>query len=136
MTEYLFSYGTLLPEHAPQDVAWVIEKLRRMGEGYICGKLYDLGDYPGAVLDPTASQRVFGIVFRLPNDFDSLRALDRYEEFYPESPDKSLFVRKHCPVTLREGGVMDCWMYEYNRPPGNARIVKGGRYRNDKVNIK
>jgi gamma-glutamylcyclotransferase (GGCT)/AIG2-like uncharacterized protein YtfP len=129
VSEYLFSYGTLLPEYAPAGIAAAVAKLRPVGRGTVSGVLYDLGDYPGAILDPTPGKRIFGTVFRLPNNSAVLAELDEYEGFHPSAPHKSLFVRKRCPVRLSTGRILDCWIYEYNRTDVAAPVVATGRYR-------
>ena len=50
MKDYLFAYGTLAEEHAPQEIAGTVTQLRYVGQGFVFGRLYDLGEYPGAVL--------------------------------------------------------------------------------------
>ena len=53
MAQYLFSYGTLQAELAPAEIAPVVRQLRPIGRASIPGILYDLGDYPGAVVGGT-----------------------------------------------------------------------------------
>ena len=127
MKRYLFSYGTLIPHHAPAEVASTVKLLRRVGRGSVRGRLYDLGDYPGAVLSRTGPV-IAGQVFELPEDPDVLRRLDEYEGFDPSHPQGSLFVRMKWPVTLRNGKKMSCWVYAYNRRPNRARTITGGDY--------
>jgi gamma-glutamylcyclotransferase (GGCT)/AIG2-like uncharacterized protein YtfP len=91
------------------------------------GRLYDLGEYPGAVLSRNAPL-VIGQVFELPNDPEVLTRLDEYEGFDPHRPQSSLFVRKRCLVQLDSGKKLFCWMYAYNRPPGAASPLPSGLY--------
>jgi gamma-glutamylcyclotransferase (GGCT)/AIG2-like uncharacterized protein YtfP len=123
MTAYLFTYGTLHPDHAPAEIAPAAEMLRPVAEGFVRGQLYDLGDYPGAVLDPSSPQQISGTVFQLPADPAILRQLDEYEGFDPDAPEQSLFLRVQCPVALANGGAFTCWIYVYNGKPEPARIV-------------
>jgi len=128
MNGYLFSYGTLLPEHAPQEIADVVAKLEPLGAGSIPGFLYDFGEYPGAIFDPSSNRRVRGVVFRLPQDSDVLRRLDDYEGFRPNARRQSLFIRKLHPVKLADGRMLRCWVYTYNGKPGVTHVVTSGRY--------
>jgi gamma-glutamylcyclotransferase (GGCT)/AIG2-like uncharacterized protein YtfP len=132
MAEYLFTYGTLQPGHAPAAVSSAVDRLRPVGQGSVCGTLYDFGYYPGAVLDPSSERRIFGTIFELPDDPEVLRQLDEYEEYYPASPERSQFVRRMHPAVLTTGQRLDCWIYVYNRATGSASIVESGRwdYRN------
>jgi gamma-glutamylcyclotransferase (GGCT)/AIG2-like uncharacterized protein YtfP len=128
MSSYVFLYGTLLPGHAPEEIAPAVRKLRRLGEGTVHGVLYDLGKYPGAVLDKSAGARIHGTVFELPDDEALLSALDAYEDFAPGNEQASLFVRTLQPVTLVDGEILQCWIYVYNRDVSGARRIPGGRY--------
>ena len=128
MSDYLFTYGTLHPGHAPEEIAPAVAKLRPVGKGFVHGVLYDLGDYPGAVLDPSSKQRISGTVFRLSEDADVLRQLDEYEGFDPGAPHKSLFIRTLHPVSLSTGRTLQCWIYVYNQKPEPAQILSSGSY--------
>jgi gamma-glutamylcyclotransferase (GGCT)/AIG2-like uncharacterized protein YtfP len=125
--DYLFSYGTLLPEHAPAEIASIVRKLLPVGEGIVCGRLYDLGEYPGAVLDAETPQTIFGRVFKVPTR-DLLKALDNYEGYNPADCPGSLFVRQRCAVVMRDGAKLPCWVYVYNRETGPAPLIPHGDY--------
>ena len=129
MSEHLFLYGTLLPEHAPAELARVVSRLHPVGGGSIGGVLYDLGNYPGAVLNSWSRKRIYGTVFRLPDDPAVLNELDVYEGFEPTFPERSLFNRRRCCARLSSGRTLVCWIYEYNRRHQHAAILSGGRYR-------
>ncbi|MGA2887297.1 MAG: gamma-glutamylcyclotransferase family protein [Terracidiphilus sp.] len=133
MGSYLFTYGTLRPGHAPDEIAPAVEKLRLAGRGFVHGILYDLGDYPGAVLDPSCKQKIFGTVFRLPEDETILRRLDEYEGFDPSAPDSSLFIRTLQTVVLSKERTRECWTYVYNGKLESARILATGRYRKKRL---
>ncbi|MGC2300095.1 MAG: hypothetical protein WA476_14910 [Acidobacteriaceae bacterium] len=47
---YLFAYGTLQRNHAPDEMASAVAGLRPLGKGSDRGGLYDLGEYPKMVL--------------------------------------------------------------------------------------
>jgi len=128
MSDYLFAYGTLKPGHAPGEIGEAVGKLKPVGKGSIRGVLYDLGEYPGAVVDPSPTKRVFGTVFRLSDDEKVLRELDEYEGFDPNAPDKSLFVRSIHPVRLATGRTLQCWVYFWNQKKEGVRALPGGRY--------
>jgi gamma-glutamylcyclotransferase (GGCT)/AIG2-like uncharacterized protein YtfP len=128
MSDYLFAYGTLQAAYAAEEIRPLMARLRSMGEASVRGVLYDLGDYPGAVLDPSSASKVFGTVFELPDCEETLAELDRYEEFDPNARADSLFVRVREPVALQSGEVAMSWIYVYQRNPGGAPIIESGRY--------
>lgn len=62
--------------------------------GYFYGKLFDLGDYPGAVIDIKSLNIVKGEIYKL-NDIDSVfEILDKYEGFGAEFEKPNEFIRK------------------------------------------
>jgi len=126
MSEYLFVYGTLLPGTAPAEIATAASQLRAIDHGTVQGTLYDLGDFPGAVLESVSGRRIFGTVFALPENPEVLRELDAYEEFDPAAPGQSQFLRVRAVARLVSGAKRDCWIYIYNQGLAKARIIEGG----------
>jgi gamma-glutamylcyclotransferase (GGCT)/AIG2-like uncharacterized protein YtfP len=124
---HLFAYGTLLGDRRPAGIARAAERLAAFGPATVRGRLYDLGEYPGLVLDPAASE-VHGTVFTVPDDA-VLAALDAYEGFEPDDPARSLFVRTRVAATVPDGRALDCFVYVYNRDPAGAPVIASGRYR-------
>jgi len=100
-----------------------------VGHGRITGKLYDLGEYPGAVVCADPQHQIEGEVYRLDDPDTATGILDQYEEFLPSRPDKSLFIRKKLPVTLKGGTQKQAWVYLYNRSVNDADFIPGGNYR-------
>lgn len=127
MKDLLFLYGTLLPGETPAEAEDLVNDLRRVGSASVRGRLYDLGDYPGAIFDPASATWIHGEIFEVPDD-DTLQAIDRYEEFDESNPETSTFVRAKLPVRLRDGRDVESWVYVYNRDPGDAPLVAGGIY--------
>src|SRR3954469_16246371 len=109
MKRYLFSYGTLLPNRAPAEIAPVVRRLRRVGRGRVHGRLYDLGEYPGAVLSKSGPV-ITGQIFELPDDPEVIKKLDEYEGFNPSGHQGNLFVRKRRLVNIDNGKRVWCWI--------------------------
>ena len=115
MKQRLFVYGTIHPDRAPAEIKAVVKKLVPIGQGTISGTLqHDLGPYPALTLNGKKTQRVRGAVFALP-DAETLRRLDRYEEYLPADPENSLFIRSKRLVTFDDGTRRFCWVYTYNQ---------------------
>src|SRR5206468_12951381 len=77
----LFPYTTLFRS--------LVAKLTPLGPATVSGRLYDLGPYPGMVLDEAAA-RVHGELFALPDDPALLASLDdRSEEHTSELQSRS-----------------------------------------------
>jgi gamma-glutamylcyclotransferase (GGCT)/AIG2-like uncharacterized protein YtfP len=125
-SESLFLYGSLLPTLAPAALRRDVARLRPLGRGALRGRLYDLGDHPGAVPEARAAGWIAGEVFELPGDPALLARLDAYEDYTPGCPERSVFVRVRRPVALAAGGELDCWVYAYARDPGAAPHIESG----------
>jgi gamma-glutamylcyclotransferase (GGCT)/AIG2-like uncharacterized protein YtfP len=128
MSAYLFVYGTLLPERAPYGVADAVRRLRYVGRASAQGRLYDLGEYPGAVLDAASRMKIMGRVFELPEGKDVLKSLDEYEGFDPQDKESSLFAREQAKIKLEDGPSLLCWVYVYNQDVGQAKLISDGDY--------
>ena len=109
----LFIYGTLHPDRAPRAIAHAARRLASIGPATICGRVYDLGAYPGAILDPAAPP-IPGELFAVPDEA-TLAALDAYEDYRPDAPASSLFLRVETTATMPDGSHHPCWVYVYNR---------------------
>jgi gamma-glutamylcyclotransferase (GGCT)/AIG2-like uncharacterized protein YtfP len=113
MPHKLFVYGTLHPGIAPPEVRKDVSRFRLEGKGTMRGKLLDLGDYPG-VLQKRGAGKVPGHIFSIPSAPRLLDRLDRYEEYFADDPDSSLFLRKRVNVKRDDGSTERCWVYVLN----------------------
>jgi putative glutamine amidotransferase len=128
MPDLLFVYGTLRPGIAPAAVADLVAGLRVIGEARAHGRLYNLGPYPGVILDAAAPTRVHGVLLELPSPPPWPR-LDAYEGYDPLNPAASLYIRRRCDVELADRGRgIEAWVYEYNRPVPDSCLIPSGRY--------
>lgn len=105
-----------------------MRQLGRVGPATTKGCLYDLGEYPGAIIDPSAKTLIYGEVYQLPLDKDLLSKLDLYEEYYPSKPQDSLFVRTNCFANTFDGHTLECWIYAYNGDVKAAPLILNGNY--------
>lgn len=129
----LFVYGTLKSANISLVVPEIAPYIIRKGKGFVKAKLFDLGEYPGAVnLQPT--NKVYGeIVEIMPEKLDFvLDVLDQYEEV-DKNPDISLFKRAKALVNTTEGKKIYAWVYWYNKNVGKSKEIKSGIYRKRKI---
>jgi gamma-glutamylcyclotransferase (GGCT)/AIG2-like uncharacterized protein YtfP len=122
----MFVYGTLLPGLAPPLIADVVNTLRVVGPATVHGRLYDLGAYPGCVLDDGAGA-VHGMLLEIANPA-VLEELDAYECYAAHDAAGSLFRRTVCDAITADGRVVSTWVYVYNRDLSRARLIESGRY--------
>ena len=128
MKQNLFVYGTLIKEFAPSEIAETVAKLKYVGEGFVYGSLYDLGEYPGAILSGLPKSKIFGRVYQIPSNTDVLQKLDSYEGFYSLDSLNNLFVRKETIISLINGKKIKGWFYEYNGSVNSSNLIKSGDY--------
>ena len=133
MPDHLFVYGTLSPQHAPPEIRATVRRLRPVGQASVRGRLYDLGEYPGAILSKNSRTVIRGEVFELPGDKSTLSSLDDYEGFEPNKQASSLFLRRAWPVTMDDGKRLQCWVYVYNGTMKDAQPLRSGRYSRRRV---
>ena len=91
------------------------------------GKLYDFGEYPGAVAAPGRAGKISGRLFEVP-DSALLKEIDEYEGYNPARPARSLFLRKKRFVTLSNGRRLLSWVYLFNGAPKDGRLLAHGSY--------
>jgi gamma-glutamylcyclotransferase (GGCT)/AIG2-like uncharacterized protein YtfP len=114
-TIHLFIYGTVHPDRAPAEIVGVARTLQHVGSATVRGRLVDLGEYPGLILDDSPNAPLVpGYIFNVP-DGRTLAALDDYEGFHFSNPAASLFQRTHITATLPDGSERPCWVYVYNQ---------------------
>ena len=119
--QYLFVYGTLKRDLRKHVLPEVDENLEFVGETTINGKLFDLGEYPGAV--PDERSKIKGEVFRLLRPRKVISVLDAYEGYDAADKKRSEYLRKKERVTLGGKTDLDVWIYWYNQePPSSGRI--------------
>ena len=130
MSEFLFVYGTLLPDVASESIAPVLSRVRRLGAATVRGTLFDLGNFPGLSLD--ADGVVRGELVQVRSASLWLR-LDAYEGCSPAHPKRSLFRRERCVATrildssdAGAGEQLEAWVYVYNRDLGDAPRIDSG----------
>jgi len=116
----VFVYGTLRSGEAGFAELGLGELVETLGPATVAGTLYDLGEYPGALL---GSGAIISGELLLPRDEAVLALLDAYELFDPADPAGSEYRRVQ--TATKDGGIK-IWIYVYNFPLENARLIPGG----------
>jgi gamma-glutamylcyclotransferase (GGCT)/AIG2-like uncharacterized protein YtfP len=103
---------------------------RYVAEGHVHGELYDLGTYPGLVLQKAYSTLVLGEVYALNSDHASQtwRVLDEYEGCAGHDPEPHEYTRQMVNVSLVGGTEVLAWAYVLKTLPSGAVRVPGGDY--------
>ncbi len=127
MIEYLFVYGTLLTELDNNMSNYLRYNAQNIGRGFIYGKLFDIGDYPGAILNTNKSSKVFGNVFIMNSPQAVLSVLDEYEGVGSQFPQPNEYKRQLVDVQLNNSK-LTCWAYLYNCSGVGLRCINTGCY--------
>ncbi|MEO7214384.1 gamma-glutamylcyclotransferase family protein [Mucilaginibacter sp.] len=119
---YLFVYGTLL-QNGNQFARYLNQHCDFIITGKIAGILYDIGEYPGLVIDHNADY-VFGSIYQIRNA-EVLKEIDIYEGVGADEEHPNLYLRINHSFETAEGPI-DAWVYIYNLPvKGFPRITSG-----------
>jgi gamma-glutamylcyclotransferase (GGCT)/AIG2-like uncharacterized protein YtfP len=113
--DHLFVYGTLRRGSNNKFAGMLADRAQFVGTARVAGRLYDFGQYPGAVNSEQSDHWIQGEVWRF-DDAQLLPSLDDYEG--------SEYRRALAPAEM-EAGRIDCWMYWYVGPPTGRLIASG-----------
>jgi gamma-glutamylcyclotransferase (GGCT)/AIG2-like uncharacterized protein YtfP len=125
---YLFVYGTLMQnsQHPMHQVLQTHSEF--VCEGWIQAQLYQIHDYPGAVLSDNVADRVHGEVYRL-TDLSVLAQLDDFEECSAAFPEPHEYRRRPINVVITPAKHIKAWAYLYNHKVNPGKRIKSGRFR-------
>lgn len=116
---HVFVYGTLRAGGS-NDITRYRPAPQRFGDAAVCGTLYDLGAYPGLLLE--GSQHVVGEVYRVDSTVE--RELDVLESVMAD--DSGEYIKRTVELEVN-GQVITCLLYEIHpdRIAGRAVIAHG-----------
>jgi len=124
--QFLFVYGTLL-QPGNEFADYLNKHCKFINRGKVNGRLYDIGEYPGAVVDSADERFIHGGIFMMDEPEAILKVIDDYEgigELYDHPQE---YTRELVDI-LTVNGAENCWMYLYNLPVSKYRQIIGGNY--------
>jgi gamma-glutamylcyclotransferase (GGCT)/AIG2-like uncharacterized protein YtfP len=124
---YLFVYGTLRNDARHGVARYLSHGARLIGTGYIQAKLFDLGEYPGAIASSNPQDKVYGQIFEI-LDESLFSILDDYEGCGPNDSKPFEFRRERMSVISSAPNVRSAWVYFYNWPVGKNPLIRTGDY--------
>jgi gamma-glutamylcyclotransferase (GGCT)/AIG2-like uncharacterized protein YtfP len=126
MNNLLFVYGTLL--NKDNEYALYLKNNSRFHSyGKTKGKLYDIGEYPGAILLPKGEDYIYGSILELDHPEDIFPIIDDYEGYGNGQSVPNEFIRLIASVET-SSTIINCWVYVYNLPIEGLKLIKNGRY--------
>jgi gamma-glutamylcyclotransferase (GGCT)/AIG2-like uncharacterized protein YtfP len=103
------------------------DKSRFVCAGCARGTLYDLGAFPGMKEGDNGST-VQGELYELLDPQTFFDTLDLIEGYWPEQPERSLYVRRLVTVSTSQGE-QTAWVYILNQPFPDLKPIPSGDYR-------
>lgn len=131
MPLHLFVYGTLRSAAQHPQHALIGAAADLIGGAVLEGRLFDCGEYPGAVWQAGADTWVVGELFAVRGAHAAsglFDALDRYEACSPTDPTPHEFTRSICPVRLATGMTLPAWVYLYAWDTAKLPPIHSGDY--------
>ncbi len=130
--EHLFVYGTLMSSASDAMGIDARGRLRResalVAPAVVEGFLFDLGSYPGLVIDHCAPAVVCGEVVKLRDPIHTLIWLDAYESIDPRPGAVNEYRRVSTTVTLDDGSRIEAWLYRYILDAARYPRIPSGRW--------
>ncbi|MBD1387446.1 gamma-glutamylcyclotransferase [Mucilaginibacter rigui] len=126
MIDFLFVYGTLLQPGNP-FAHYLSQYCTYISSGKLKGLLYDIGEYPGAILTDNTDHYIYGSIFKLHHPEENLRVIDDYEGYGPEQSQPNLYIRSVASIETHNGFI-NAWIYLYNLPTYRLPQIKSGNY--------
>lgn len=123
---HLFVYGTLL-NSANSYGAYLQQHCTLLQAGKFSGKLYDIGEYPGAIANENNDQYVHGSIYLMDKPEKILKVIDDYEGFGDDQEQPNLFIRILTSIETLHGPI-ECWIYLYNLPVNGLLWIESGKY--------
>ncbi|SEN52076.1 Uncharacterized conserved protein YtfP, gamma-glutamylcyclotransferase (GGCT)/AIG2-like family [Mucilaginibacter gossypiicola] len=124
--QFLFVYGTLL-QPGNQFADYLSKHCKFISEGKIKGRLYDIGDYPGAVIDDREERYIYGRIFMMDDPETILKIVDDYEGIGDVYHHPQEYTREQVNILTIDNNI-NCWMYLYNLSVSNCRQIISGDY--------
>jgi len=119
--DHIFFYGTLMRTFPLRARAGIDDWLEYVGSGRVAGVLFDLGSYPGLVVD--SGSEVCGEIYRILDPFKLFDRVDTIEDYCATAPSEGEYVRQRMSAILDDGRATIVWGYVYNqRLPSFGRI--------------
>jgi len=120
--KHVFVYGTLRKDRGAYRNFGLDRHANYVGTFEVKGwAMYHLGGFPG-VRQGDEQSVIIGDLLEITNP-EIMKSLDRYEGYYSDAPDNSLYLRKEIEVDGKQA-----FIYEYNRQPNERYRISGGEW--------
>ena len=125
--QYIFVYGTLKRNIANPIGAMMRAHANYLAEAIIAGRIYDLGPYPGLILEDCGTA-VYGELYEIVRPNALLSLLDAYEGCSDQDQHPHEFSRVLATVRDNEGVDYRAWVYVYQGAVDPQWVLTSGYY--------
>jgi len=127
--DYLFVYGTLRSDtYSDSHRQLIAPHFSLVSRATMEGRLYVIIDYPGLVASEQDIDLVIGEVYAFEGDESDLADIDDFEGCAPHSPAPHLYCRSREKAHLKDGKIVDAWVYRYNFPVNENMLIRSGNF--------
>ena len=124
----LFLYGTLRPYFGHALGLELGRSGVYRGVASVQGALFDCGEFPAAVSDPTSRYWIKGELYELPREHRLWAELDEYEDYKPQNLSESLFARAEIVAFDEDANPLKAEIYLYRASTSGLARIEGGDY--------
>ena len=126
-SHFVFVYGSLRSGFQSTAYEYISRYFNFFGEAKVKGKLFDLGEYPGAV--PTQDDSfIRGELYIVKNENEfswAIAQLDDYEGVLVEPNEKPLYRREIADIYVNDA-IVPAWIYWYNGDVSDKPVISSG----------
>jgi gamma-glutamylcyclotransferase (GGCT)/AIG2-like uncharacterized protein YtfP len=126
-SHYVFVYGSLRSGFQSAAYEYISRYFNFFGDAKVKGKLFDLGEYPGAV--PTQEESFIKgelCIVKTESEFSwAIAQLDDYEGVLVEPSEKPLYRREIADVYVNDA-IVPAWIYWYNGVVSDKPVITSG----------
>jgi len=126
-SHFVFVYGSLRSGFQSTAYEYISRYFNFFGEAKVKGKLFDLGEYPGAV--PTQDDSfIRGELYIVKNENEfswAIAQLDDYEGVLVEPNEKPMYRREIADIYVNDA-IVPAWIYWYNGNVNDKPVISSG----------
>lgn len=128
--DLVFVYGTLTRDSGNDTSLFLAQNAFCSGQGFVRGRLYNLGSYPGMVLSEAPDETVRGELYEIAGERREavLDRLDEYEGCGTSDPQPHEYRRELADVFTIDGDIVTAWTYVLNQPTDGLELIDSGDY--------
>ena len=127
--DYLFVYGTLRSDtYSDSHRQLIAPHFSLVSRATMAGRLYSIIDYPGLVAAQENIDLVIGEVYAFNGDESHLAGIDDFEGCAAHSPTPHLYSRSRQQAHIKDGSIVEAWVYRYNFPVNENMLIRSGNF--------